>query len=120
MYHVATINAFPNKFGTFSGATGAPKRLNRDHKGRFGDKDYAFEELVAELTSAFLSAEFAIDNDIQQSAAYISGWIKLLTDHAGAMVTAASLASRAVEFIRELALPAASEPQETDEFALAA
>ncbi|GLR98671.1 antirestriction protein ArdC [Bradyrhizobium liaoningense] len=37
-------------------ATGHPSRLNRDQSGSYGTKKYAFEELVAELSSAFSCA----------------------------------------------------------------
>ena len=36
-------------------ATGAEHRLNRDLSGMFGTPSYAFEELVAEMSSAFMS-----------------------------------------------------------------
>ena len=35
-------------------------RLNREGGKKFGDKDYAFEELTAEFGAAFLCAEFGI------------------------------------------------------------
>jgi antirestriction protein ArdC len=96
--------------------TGAEKRLNRTFGKKFGDQTYSAEELVAELGSAFLCAEFAFDND-GADAAYIAHWVQFLTDHSGAIVTAAAAASRAVEFMRSKAL----EDDETPEpLALAA
>ena len=93
--------------------TGAEKRLNRTFGKRFGDQAYSAEELVAELTSAFLCAEFQFDND-GQDAAYIATWIKFLTDHDKAIVAAAAAASRAVEYMRERAsaAPAGEEASE--------
>jgi antirestriction protein ArdC len=88
--------------------SGSPKRLDRAFGKRFGDQAYSAEELVAELTSAFLCAEFAFDND-GADAAYIAHWIAFLTDHSKAIVTAAAAASRAVEFMRSLALSDDSE-----------
>lgn len=85
--------------------TGAEKRLNRTFGKRFGDQAYSAEELVAELGSAFLCAEFGFDNE-GQDAAYIASWIKFLTDHDKAIVTAAAAASRAVEFMRDAAIAA--------------
>lgn len=92
--------------------TGAEKRLNRTFGKRFGDRAYSAEELVAELTSAFLCAEFGFDND-GQDAAYIATWIEFLTDHDKAIVAAAAAASRAVEFMRDRAIEAA--PAELEE-----
>lgn len=87
--------------------TGAEHRLNRTFGKRFGDRAYAAEELVAELTSAFVCAEFGIDND-GQDAAYLATWLpklaEFLTDHVSAIVTASAAASKAVEFMRGLAV----------------
>jgi antirestriction protein ArdC len=43
-------------------ATGHPSRLSRKIDNRFGTPDYSREELIAEMTSAFLCAHCAIDN----------------------------------------------------------
>ena len=51
--------------------TGHKSRLDRDLKNRFGSRDYAAEELVAELGAAFLSAEFGFDGDVR-NAGYIA------------------------------------------------
>lgn len=83
--------------------TGHAKRLNRDFSGRFGTKAYAAEELVAELTSAFLCAEFNLDGKLQH-ADYIGNWIKLLKDDCKAFFTAASAAQKAADFLRSKAL----------------
>ena len=86
--------------------TGNASRLNRTFGARFGDRAYAIEELVAELTSAFVCAEFGIDMGAAP-AAYLDSWLKgavaALEAHEGAIVTAASKASKAVEFMRGLA-----------------
>jgi antirestriction protein ArdC len=54
--------------------TGHKSRLDRDLKGRFGERAYAAEELVAELIAAFLCAEFSIDGDLRH-AGYIATMI---------------------------------------------
>ena len=97
--------------------TGAEKRLNRTFGKRFGDRAYSAEELVAELSSAFLCAEFGFDND-GQDAAYIATWIKFFEEHEKALVAAASAASKAVEFMRGLAI--AEEVDGSEELAIAA
>ena len=79
--------------------TGAEPRLNRVFGKRFGDETYSAEELVAELGSAFVLAEFGFDSG-HRNAAYIAHWIKFLTDHDHAIVSAASMASKAVKYIR--------------------
>lgn len=83
--------------------TGAKPRLDRDMGKRFGDEGYSAEELVAELGSAFLCAEFGFDNE-GQDAAYIAHWIRFLENHERAFVAAASAASKAAEYLRGLAI----------------
>jgi len=62
-----------HELGHFSGHK---SRLARDLRHRFGERAYAAEELVAELCSAFLCAEFSIDGDLRH-AGYIENWIGL-------------------------------------------
>ena len=79
-------------------------RLNREFgRKRFGDEGYAVEELVAELGSAFLCADLAITPEVREDhASYIASWLKVLKDDKGAIFTAASHASRAVDFLHGL------------------
>jgi antirestriction protein ArdC len=88
--------------------TGHKSRLDRDLKNRFGSRDYAAEELVAELGAAFLCAEFGFDGDVR-NAGYIATWIELLKADQRAFFTACSRASKAVDYLRGLAL---AEPTE--------
>jgi antirestriction protein ArdC len=83
--------------------TGNARRLNREFGKRFGDRAYAAEELVAELTSAFICAEFDIDGSLQH-AEYVANWIALLKDDAKAFFTAASAAQKAADYLRSRAL----------------
>lgn len=83
--------------------TGHKARLDRDFSGRFGDRSYAAEELVAELSAAFLCAEFGFDGDLRH-AGYIKNWISLLKSDSRAFVTAASKAQQATDYLRSLAL----------------
>jgi len=91
--------------------TGHKKRLDRDFSGRFGTQAYAAEELVAEMGAAFLNAEFGFNNE-PSNAAYLAGWIKLLKDDSRAIVTAASKASKAAEFLRSRAIEAPASEEE--------
>lgn len=83
--------------------TGHKSRLARDLRHRFGERAYAAEELVAELCSAFLCAEFSIDGDLRH-AGYIENWIGLLKTDTRAFFTACSKAQGAADFLRGLAL----------------
>jgi antirestriction protein ArdC len=81
--------------------TGAKPRLDRDLNGRFGTKAYAAEELVAEMTAAFLCAHLALKGELRH-ASYISTWIELLKEDNRAIFTAASLASKAANYLRSI------------------
>ena len=84
--------------------TGAPHRLNRTFGARFGDRAYAFEELIAELGAAFMCSAFRIVNHPRPDhAAYISNWLNILDRDNKAIFTAASTAQQAVEYLRTLA-----------------
>jgi len=84
--------------------TGAPHRLNREFGKRFGDKTYAFEELVAELGAAFMCAAFGISTAPRADhAAYVSHWLEVLNRDPKAIFTAASKAQEAFEHLSYLA-----------------
>ena len=78
--------------------TGRKGRLGRDLSGRFGDHAYAVEELVAELTAAFLCHRFDLDV-ISRSASYLKSWLRAIKADPSALVAAASAASAAAEFL---------------------
>jgi antirestriction protein ArdC len=83
---------------------GHRSRLDRDFgRKRFGDQGYAMEELVAELGSAFLSADLDLTPELRSDhASYIASWIKVLKDDKRAIFTAASHAQRAADFLHGL------------------
>jgi len=84
--------------------TGAQHRLDRARGKRFGDRGYAFEELVAELGAAFLCSAFRLVNlPRPDHAAYIANWLDTLNRDKRAIFVAASLAQQAVEYLRSLA-----------------
>lgn len=95
--------------------TGHESRLNREYGKRFGDDTYAFEELVAELGSAFLTSEIGVINQtIPNHAGYIENWLKVLKNDKKAIFTAASQASKAHAFIMNL-LPGHAHSEQTEE-----
>ena len=82
--------------------SGGDKRLNRILGKPFTEGTYAKEELVAELGAAFLCAETGISNSPRPGhAAYVGSWLTLLKNDKRAIFQAASLASRAVQYIRQ-------------------
>lgn len=84
-------------------ATGGEKRLNREFGKRFGDNKYAFEELIAELGAAFLCADLSIAPEVMpEHGQYLHAWLSILKEDSKALFTAASQASRAVDFLHSL------------------
>jgi antirestriction protein ArdC len=93
--------------------TAHPSRLNRDLRHRFGSSAYAREELIAELTSAFLCAHLSIVPQIRH-AGYLDHWLQILKEDARAIFHAASQASKASDFILAFQHPTESEIPATD------
>lgn len=89
-------------FHELAHSTGHKSRLDRvtlTEDTTFGNETYSKEELVAELAAAFLCARCGIDNTLDNSAAYIQGWLKALANDPKMIVTAASAAQKAVDYI---------------------
>lgn len=86
-------------------ATGHANRLNRSTvttPAYFASADYSKEELIAECCSAFLANETGISAaTIDNSAAYINGWLKALRakDNRGMVIHAAAAGQRAADYI---------------------
>lgn len=89
--------------------TGAESRLNRSFGKRFGDDAYAFEELVAELGSAFLMADLGMSEaTIQGHADYLGHWVKVLAKDKNAIFSAAKHASAAHQYLMQATQPGGS------------
>ena len=87
-------------FHELAHSTRHEKRLARDiEPNQFGSEKYSLEELVAEFTSAFLCAESGIDNTVENSTAYIQNWLKVLKNDRQMLLTGASLAQKASDYI---------------------
>ena len=83
-------------------ATGAKNRLNRESKGRFGDEDYAFEELVAEIGAGMVSGYLGYDYAFgKNNLAYLKSWLKVLKNEPKAIIKACSLAQKACDWLIE-------------------
>ena len=91
-------------FHELTHATGYPSRLNRPtlkDMVAFGDTHYSKEELVAEMGAAFLCGVCEIANrTVNNSAAYISGWLERLKNDTRLLVQAAAQAQRAADALR--------------------
>jgi len=90
-------------FHEFAHSTGSKGRLNREGVRSGASYDiavYSDEELVAEFTAAMLCGEAGIERKtIENSAAYIKGWLKRLKDDTKLAVIAAARAQKAADHI---------------------
>jgi antirestriction protein ArdC len=78
--------------------TAHPARCNRTLSSRLHLTAYAFEELVAEMGSAFLSSYCGLPGELQH-ASYIASWLEALRNDKRLVFTAASLAQKAADFL---------------------
>lgn len=99
----AAAEYYSTLFHEFGHSTGAAKRLSR--KGvtdpvNFGSHAYSEEELVAEMTACFLCGETGIEAEtIENSAAYVGGWLKRLRGDSTLVLAAAGQAQRAADHV---------------------
>lgn len=107
-----SVNYYRTCLHELTHATGHAKRLGRQLLNPFGSKDYAREELVAEMGSAFLCAALGIEPTVRH-ADYIGCWLEVLREDSRAIFRAASQASKAADWLL-------SRPMTADEGRLAA
>ena len=85
-----------------SHATGAEHRLNRKQGGEFGTEPYAYEELVAEISSCFLSSELPIgqtEEHLKNHKAYVQSWIQGIKEQPEALFRAVKDAEQAAAYL---------------------
>ena len=80
--------------------SGAKPRLDRQLGNRFGTHAHAAEEIIAEMTAAFVCAELGLASEPRADhAQYISHYLTLLRDDSRAIFTAAAAASKAAAYL---------------------
>jgi antirestriction protein ArdC len=92
------INYYRTVFHELGHWTGHPLRLARDLSTKFASNGYAREELVAELATAFVCASLGIVPTVRH-ADYLGNWLQVLKEDARAIFKAASMASKACDYI---------------------
>lgn len=90
-------------------STGHTGRLNREsvaNLATFGSELYSKEELIAEIGSCFLCATAGISSPklLENSAAYIDGWLGKLKKDSRLVMSAAQQAQKAVDYILQVEL----------------
>jgi antirestriction protein ArdC len=86
-------------FHEYVHSTGHKDRLNRDLEGLFGSHSYSYEELVAEMGSAFLSYDAGLEATLDNSASYLASWLKQLKENPSWIVKAGNKAQQAVDYM---------------------
>jgi len=90
-------------FHELAHSTGHESRLGRKsliQPAPFGSEDYSREELVAELAAAFVCGEAGIPVNVEQSAAYLKSWLRVLKDDRKMLVQAAAQAQKAADLMQ--------------------
>jgi len=97
-------NYYSTLFHELTHSTGHESRLNRDSitdPVHFGSHSYSKEELVAEMGAAFLSGHCGIEDRIlDNSVAYINGWLGRLKNDPKLVVMAAAKAQKSSDYIQ--------------------
>jgi antirestriction protein ArdC len=90
-------------FHELTHSTGASHRLNRptmNQAVKFGDTNYSKEEIVAEMGASFLAGHTGIEQvTLNNSAAYLASWIRVLKGDAKLVIIAAAAAQKAADYI---------------------
>jgi antirestriction protein ArdC len=107
--HLPTRNSFDSAgeyyatvFHEMTHSTGHQARLDRPTLTEvvpFGSETYSKEELVAEFGAAFLCAHAGIETTVNNSAAYIKGWLRKLQSDPKLAIIAASQGQKATDYI---------------------
>lgn len=97
-----SANFYSTLFHELTHWTGSAKRLKRDMGGSFGSESYAFEELIAELGSAFLCSYFGVDIETCQHPEYLNSWLKALKEKPSLLWKASSQSQAAFDYLIEL------------------
>lgn len=83
-------------------ATGAAHRLNRNLSGTFGTLEYAYEELIAEISSCFMSANLQLEQSkehIENHKAYVQSWVQSIREKPETLVRAVQQAEKTASYM---------------------
>lgn len=100
-----TINSYyATQLHELSHSSGHESRLNRNLKNNFGTKEYAREELRAEISSSFLMQKFHLEEDkrhLRNHKSYVKNWLELLRNDSKELFAAINDANKIVEYLEE-------------------
>ncbi|MFW0695684.1 zincin-like metallopeptidase domain-containing protein [Aliarcobacter butzleri] len=84
--------------------TGNENRLNRDLSNPFGSKEYAKEELRAEIGSFLFNGRLGLDYEPGMHLSYINNWVQILEDKPNEIFKATADATKIVSYLENLSL----------------
>lgn len=90
-----------------SHSTGHESRLDRNIKNHFGTKDYAKEELRAEISSSFLMQKFGLEYDerhLNNHKSYIQSWLEVLKNNPQELFDAIADSNKIVDYLEQSSL----------------
>ena len=90
--------------------TGHKLRLDRDLTSKKGSAGYAFEELIADMSAAFVCNVLGIKPDLEHHASYLASWMRLIADDKQAFFRASHQAKLAADLLLENAGLLPEEP----------
>lgn len=79
--------------------SGHPSRLNRPIVNKFASKGYGFEEILVEISAAFIMAYLGYENKITDNVDYIDNWLSVMKNDKQFVVQASSQAQKACDYI---------------------
>ncbi|PZO07823.1 MAG: hypothetical protein DCF25_22590 [Leptolyngbya foveolarum] len=88
-------------FHELSHRTGHKSRLGRDLTSKKGSPGYAFEELIADMSAAFVCSALGIKPDLEHHASYLASYIRIIADDQQAFFRASHLAQLAANLLLE-------------------
>ena len=83
-------------------STGHSSRLNRLHGAAFGSVEYAYEELIAEMSSCFMSTDVQselTEEHIENHKAYVQSWVNQIRERPDVLVSAIKDAQAAANYM---------------------
>ena len=107
MPHISDFEDSENYYSAFfhelSHWTNHDTRIDRDKfLQKYKEKAYGIEELIAEMSSAFLCAEKGISMETTQHSEYLDGWVKNIKENPYILFSASSQASKATSYLERL------------------
>ncbi|EQB31357.1 ArdC family protein [Sphingobium ummariense] len=107
------VNWHRTAFHELSHWVGGAARLDRDQTGSFGSVAYGREELIAEMSGAFVCAALGITPTVRH-ADYLGSWLEIIREDSRAILRAASAASKAADYLLALRPDAARAANDDD------